>query len=155
MPRPPGVQITRNRRADDSVTFSLRVRVSGTDETVPLGNSAEGWDEERAERARRQLLAKIELGLWSPGSVATGARSEEEVTFAQLATDWLADRERNPAIRSRTIEDDRWCLTRYLIPFFGQLRPSQISPLTLKRYRRRIRDDNEHISRARSWETAS
>ena len=41
MPRPPSVQITRNRRADDSVTFSLRVRVSGTDETVPLGNSAE------------------------------------------------------------------------------------------------------------------
>ncbi len=126
--------------------------MAGNDETVPLGNSTEGWDEERAERARRQLLAKIELGLWTPGSVSTSDRSEEELTFAELATDWLADRERNPAIRSRTIEDDSWRLSRYLIPFFGPLRPSQITPLTLKRYRRRIHDENEHILAARKAE---
>src|SRR5205807_7510398 len=108
--RPASVQITRNARADDSVTYSLRVRVSGGDETVPLGNTSEGWDEARAERARRQLLAKVELGLWAPGSPNAGATSEPEPTFAELATEWLADRERNPGIRSRTTADDRWRL---------------------------------------------
>jgi integrase len=131
------------------VTFSLRVRASDNDKTVPLGNSSEGWDEARAERARRQLLAKIELGLWTPGSAGATARSDEEPTFAELATDWLVDRERNPAIRSRTTDDDRWRLTRYLIPFFGSLRPSQITPLMVKQYRRRVHEENEHIVAAR------
>ncbi len=149
MPRRPGVQLRRRPRGDGTTTYALRVRVGGGDETVPLGNTSEGWDEARAERARQQLLAKIELGLWRPGEGATGASDEREPSFAELATDWLADRERNPAIRARTTEDDRWRLTRYLIPFFGEMRPSQISALTLKQYRRRLQQDNEHIRASR------
>lgn len=57
MPRRPGVQITRNRRNDGSTTYALRVRVSGSDERVSLGNTNEGWDEARAERARGQERA--------------------------------------------------------------------------------------------------
>jgi integrase len=148
MPRRTSVQITRNRRHDQSITYALRVRGSGGDDTVPLGNSSDGWDEARADEARRQLLAKIELGLWTPGTVATHAGSDEEPTFAELATDWLADRQRNPGIRPRTTENDRWLLTRYLIPFFGDLRPSRITASTLKRYRRQIHEENHHISAA-------
>src|SRR5579872_1082723 len=148
MGRPATVQITRHWRADSSVTYSLRVRVAGGDETVPLGNTGEGWDETRAERARRQLLAKVELGLWTPGSQASPT-SDGEPTFAELATDWLADRERNPAIRASTTADDRWRLTRYLVPFFGKLRPSQISPLTVRQYRRHIHKENEYIAASR------
>jgi integrase len=149
MPRRPGVQLRRRPREDGTITYSLRVRVGGGDEAVPLGNSGEGWDEARAERAREQLLAKIELGLWRPGQAATGTSPEGEPRFAELATDWLADRERNPVIRPRTTENDRWRLTRYLIPFFGEMRPSQITALALKQYRRRLHVDNEHIRVAR------
>jgi integrase len=125
------------------------VRIGGADEAIPLGNTADGWDEARTERARQQTLAKIELGLWSPSSSGTATAHGEEPTFAELATDWLADRELNPAISSRTTEDDRWRLTRYLIPFFGELRPSQITPLTIKQYRRHIHEDNQQIRAAR------
>lgn len=149
MPRRPGVQIRRQPRADGTITYALRVRVGGADEAVPLGNTSEGWDEARAERARQQLLAKIELGLWRPGEAVSGASPEREQNFAELATDWLADRERNPAIRARTTENDRWRLTRYLIPFFGELRPSQITALTLKHYRRRLHQENEQIRASR------
>jgi hypothetical protein len=55
MPRRPAAQIVRDRRVDGSVTYGLRVRASGHDSRVPLGNSAEGWDEVRADRARREL----------------------------------------------------------------------------------------------------
>jgi hypothetical protein len=104
--RRPGVQITRNSRADGSTTFSLRVRIAGVDERVSLGNTSEGWDEARAERARQQLLAKIELGLWTPASAsAGGGAGDEEPTFHELATDWYYDRERNPAIRASTLKD--------------------------------------------------
>jgi integrase len=150
MARPVSVQITRHWRVDGSTTFALRARISGRDETVPLGNTKEGWDENRAERARRQLLAKLELGLWSPGTSAARAGSDEEPTFAELATDWLADRKLNPAIRPATTADDRWRLTRYLIPFFGELRPSQITPLKVKQYRRGIHEENEQIRVARA-----
>ena len=149
MARPPGVQIRRRPRADGTVTYSLRVRVGGGDEAVPLGNTSDGWDEARADRARQQLLAKIELGLWQPGAMPNGAASDRESTFAELATDWLLDRQRNPAIRERTTENDRWRLTRYLIPFFGHMLPSQITPLTVKQYRRHIHGDNEQIRVAR------
>ena len=58
------MQITRNPRTDGSVTFALRVRAGGAaDEVVSLGNSEDGWDEIRVDTARRQLLAKIELGI--------------------------------------------------------------------------------------------
>jgi integrase len=147
MPRPAGVQITRDRRKDGSTTFSLRVRVGGADERIPLGNSNEGWDEIRVETARKQLLAKIELGLWTSGPSDSTA-SEQEPTFRELATDWLQDRRRNPAIRPKTIELNESQLTRYLLPFFGDLRPSQITPQKIKEYRRRIHEDNTHIRAA-------
>ncbi len=103
MPRPARVQITRDVRSDGSVTFGLRIRIAGADERVSLGNQQDGWDEARAERARRQQLAKIELGLWTPRP-ADRPSGEDEPTFRELATDWLDARRRNPAIRPRTIE---------------------------------------------------
>jgi hypothetical protein len=136
MPRPPGVQITRDRRKDGSITFSLRVRISGADTRLPLGNTNEGWDEIRADTARKQLLAKIELGQWTPSTAATSGTYNEEPTFRELATDWLEARKRNPAIRPRTIQFNETQLKRYLAPFFGELLPSQITLATIKRYRR-------------------
>jgi integrase len=124
------------------------VRVSGSDERVPLGNTGEGWDEARAERARQQLLAKIELGLWSPQSVGAGIDYDDEPTFRELATDWFEARQANPALRPTTIAADRWALTRYVLPFLGELLPSQITPLTIKRYRRHIHEENVHIRAA-------
>jgi integrase len=149
MPRPTSVQITRNPRKDGSITFGLRVRASGADERVPLGNTTDGWDELRVETARRQLLAKIELGLWTPGQHHTGVREDEnEPSLRELATDWLEDRERNPAIGESTIKHNEWQLTRYLLPFFGDLRPSEITKRKIKQYRSRIRLENEQIRNA-------
>jgi hypothetical protein len=148
MPRPTAVQITRDSRKDGSVTFGLRVRAGGRDERVPLGNSHDGWDEIRVETARKQLLAKIELGLWTPGTGDPATDTDEEPTFRELATDWLDDRKRNPAIRPRTIELNESQLTRYLLPFFGDLLASRITSQKIKEYRRRIHEENAQIRAA-------
>lgn len=148
MPRRPSIQITRDARTDGSVTFGLRVRVGGADERVPLGNTNEGWDETRVETARRQLLAKIELGLWTPRRNAAEHDYEQEPTFRELATDWLEARKQNPAIQPRTTELNESQLRRYLTPFFGELLPSQITPEKVKQYRRRIHTENMHIRAA-------
>jgi Phage integrase, N-terminal SAM-like domain len=148
VPRRPGVQIIRSSRKDASITFGLRVRAAGADEVVPLGNSNDGWDEARVEVARRQLLAKLELGLWTPGRGHPASDSDEEPTFRELATQWLEDRRRNPAIRPATIELNQTQLTRYLLPFFGDLLPSQITPQQIKQYRRGIHEENEQIRAA-------
>ncbi len=134
-------------RRDGSTTFSLRVRVAGADDRVPLGNTIDRWDEARAERAREQLLTKIELGLWSPRS-ATGAVDDDEPLFGELASEWSEARRVNPAIRPATLTGDRWALARYLIPFFGDLLPSEITPLIVKRYRRHIHEENIEIRAA-------
>jgi len=148
MGRPARVSITRDRRTDGSTTFGLRVRVGGIDDRVPLGNTNEGWDEARVETARRQLLAKIELGLWSPRVDAVSHDYDEEPTFRELATDWLEARKQNPAIRPRTTELNESQLRRYLAPFFGELLPSQITPEKLKQYRRHIHAENAQIRAA-------
>ncbi len=145
MPRPTSVQIIRNTRKDGSTTFGLRVRTGGDDEVVSLGNSGEGRDEVRVDGARKQLLAKIELGLWMPGAASGQGDPDEEPTFRELATDWLQDRKRNPAIRPRTTELNESQLTRYLVPFFGELLPSQITSQQIKQYRRQLHDDNAQI----------
>jgi integrase len=147
--RPASVQIMRRARKDGTTTFSLRVRVAGADETVPLGNTGGGWDEVRVDAARRQLLAKIELGQWTPSAKQTTARrAADEPTFHELATDWLASRTRNPAIQPRTTELNKWQLARYLIPHFGDLRPSDITVGTIRGYRERIHKENEQIRTA-------
>ncbi|MGH2869491.1 MAG: hypothetical protein ACRDNK_18250, partial [Solirubrobacteraceae bacterium] len=148
MPRPAGVQITRDRRKDGSTTFALRVRTGGADERVPLGNTGDGWDEIRADTARKQLLAKIELGLWSSTPEPGTSNKGDEPTFRELATDWLLARKRNPAIRPRTIELNESQLKRYLAPFFGELLPSQIDASKIKEYRERIHQENAHIRAA-------
>jgi integrase len=149
MARRPGVQILRNPRIDGTTTFALRVRVGGADDILQLGNSADGWDESRVERARAQLLAKIELGLWKPGSTRLPVDGRDnEPTFRELATDWFMDRRGNPAVRPRTVENDHWKLTRFLLPFFGELRPSQITAQTVKKYRRHLHQQNAQIRAA-------
>ncbi len=148
MARPTSIQIIRRGRADGSVTFALRARSGGADARVPLGNSSEGWDEARVETARKQLLAKIELGLWTPPPRGAARTGTEEPTFRELATDWLQERRHNPAIRPRTIEHNVWQLRRYLAPFFGELKPSQISRERVKEYRQRIHAENEQIRAA-------
>jgi integrase len=149
MARPARVQITRDQRKDRSTTFGLRVRIGGADERVALGNTLEGWDEVRAETARRQLLAKIELGQWAPRPAnAPATHGDEEPTFRELATDWLRARELNPGIAKRTTELNESQLKRYLAPFFGELRPSQITAGKLKEYRDGIHADNQQIRAA-------
>ena len=95
----------------------------------------------------KQLLAKIELGLWSPRPAERGT-FDEEPTFRELATDWLEERRRNPAIRPRTIELNECSSRRYLAPFFGELLPSQITRSKIKEYRQRIHLENEQIREA-------
>lgn len=87
MPRPPGVELRRRARTDGTITYWLRVRVGGADESILLGNTADGWDEARADRARRRLLSKIELGLWRPGETGTDPSAEREPIFPELATE--------------------------------------------------------------------
>jgi hypothetical protein len=126
----------------------MRVRANGADERVSLGNEKEGWDEVRVEAARKQLLAKIELGLWTPQPESPTGPFDEEPTFRELATDWLNERRRNPAIRPRTIELNEMQLRRYLAPFFGELLPSQITRAKIKQYRKKIHIENEQIRTA-------
>ena len=75
-------------RIDGFTRYALRVRIGGGDDIVQLGNSCEGWDESRVDRAHAQLLlAKIELGLWTPGGSTDAPDGDAEPTFRELATE--------------------------------------------------------------------
>lgn len=86
--------------------------------------------------------------VWTPQPQNAFEDKTEECSFRELATEWFEDREHNPAIGPATIKNDLWALSRYLAPFFGDMLPSQITPQTVKAYRRRIHDENAAIRAA-------
>ncbi|MGH2866322.1 MAG: tyrosine-type recombinase/integrase, partial [Solirubrobacteraceae bacterium] len=88
------------------------------------------------------------LGLWTPERRDRAGSNDEEPTFRELATDWLRARELNPAIRQRTTELNESQLKRYLLPFFGELLPTQITKDKVKNYRDRIHRENGEIRKA-------
>jgi len=70
---------------------------------------------------------------WPRSSSASGSRAPAEPrsslarsqASASSPPDWLEARKLNPAIKANTIAYNETQLTRYLAPFFGELRPSE------------------------------
>jgi integrase len=147
MPRPPGVQITRDRRKDGSITFGLRVRIRGADERVRSATPATAGTRS-APRQPASNYSSRRNSANGPREPTPAIIATTTPTFRELATDWLELRRRNPAIRGGTIQNNEWQLKRYLAPFFGELRPSQITTTKIKEYRQRIHAENEQIRSA-------
>lgn len=126
-----GVIVRETRRGR---VFALRFRANGERQYETLGSVAEGWTEARAEQELEDRLAAIRLGVWKPQRRAapTVEVVKDEPTFHRLSSDWVARRRHE--VDSRSVEFWEWALSLHLLPFFKDLRPSQISAATVQQF---------------------
>lgn len=129
-----GVVIDTRRK---SPVFALRFRAHGRRQYITLGSAEEGWSRERAEQALRHTLADVERGIWEPPDRTPAATpavepEEQDPTFLQFAFEWYHDNK--GGWRERTRVDYQWQLSHHLLPYFGKLRLSEITPREIDRY---------------------
>lgn len=133
MARPPTGQVIV-RRGKRGLTFALRFRAYGKREYVTLGSAADGWTLQRAELELENVLADVRRGIWRPPTVTAPEAPEEEPTFHQFASEWLADR-LVEGLADKTIADLRWSLELHLLSHFATFRLSEITPREVDRYK--------------------
>jgi integrase len=119
------------------IVYALRLRIDGRRPRVTLGTAREGWTREAAEERLRDTLGALRAGvalevLFPPDDPAPGATSVEP-TLGEIMDDYVADR--RGSVSDRTVEADGWAIG-HLRPFWGDRRPSQVTPQLVDRFRR-------------------
>jgi integrase len=119
------------------IVYALRLRIDGRRPRVTLGTAREGWTRGAAEEKLRDTLGALRAGvpldvLFPLDDAAPGAATAEP-TLAEVMDDYLADR--RGSVSDRTLESDRWAIA-HLRPFWGDRRPSEVTPQLVDRFRR-------------------
>jgi hypothetical protein len=120
------------------IVYALRLRIDGRRPRVTLGTAREGWTREAAEEKLRDTLGALRAGvpldiLFPPDDTAPGAATAEP-TLGEVMDDYLADR--RGSVSDRTLESDRWAIA-HLRLFWGNRRPSEVTPQLVDRFRRK------------------
>lgn len=122
-----GVRVSETK---DGPRFAIRYRAGGRRwyETLDDVSSAE-----EAEDELRARLRDIRRGVWRPPGAETRVEVRaDEPTFHVLASEYVERRRRE--VDERTAEQWRWALSLHLLPWFADLRPSEIGVADVKRY---------------------
>jgi hypothetical protein len=125
------------RSRGGEIFYTLRLRIEGQRRRVTLGTAREGWTREAAEEKLRDTLGALRAGvalevLFPPPEAAPQAATAEP-TLGEVMDDYLADR--RGSVSDRTLEADGWAIG-HLRPFWGDLRPSEVTPQLVDRFRR-------------------
>lgn len=130
MSRPATGQVVE-RQGQQGTRFALRFRAYGKRRYTTLDVDTR----EAAEQQLRYVLSDVARGIWkAPKPEPIAAEPEEEPTFNEFASEWLASREQE-GLGARTIEDYRWALVNHLIPYFHGHRLSEITIREVDRYK--------------------
>jgi len=133
MARPASGQVIERVRGTDTV-FALRFRAEGRRHYLTLGRRSDGWSRRRAEEELANLLADVRRGIWrAPVSKPPPEPVTTRPTFHEFASQWYAKRELE-GLRPRTLEYDRWALTRHLLPHFAGHYLTQVTAEEVDRY---------------------
>src|SRR5436305_4851674 len=132
MPRRATGQVMKRTRTDSTV-YALRFNGRGRRQYITLGSSKDGWTQAKAQTALQDELAKVQLGTWTPPEPEPAPTVEQDPTFHEFSSDWLAAHERE--WRPKTRSDYEWKLSYHLLPSFKRHRLSQITIAEVDRYR--------------------
>src|SRR5229473_3231675 len=103
------------REGKNGRTYALRFHAYGKRRFITTAASSRV----EAEIELSHVLADVRRGIWQPQQPPLNpTRIEDEPTFHEFASQWVADREAEGRA-ARTIEDYKWALTLHLLPFFA------------------------------------
>jgi integrase len=127
MARPAKGSIQEHRTKGGAITRTLRFRVNGQAQRVPLGVVSLA----DAEDALRHTMADVERGTWRPPQPSPPSPGAVP-TFHDYADDWWELRK--PDLAENTRLDYQWRLEVHLIDYFGAVLLTDITPAVVKRY---------------------
>src|SRR4051794_6268131 len=131
MARPATGQVVE-RAGTRGRTFAIRfTTAAGERRQVRLGREADGWTRRRAEEELQAGVADLRRG--RPNEHAEPPEQRPDPLFAAFAFEWF-ERVRGE-LRPNTVLDYEWQLTRHLLPWFGRMPLSAITPQEVDRYR--------------------
>lgn len=116
-----------------SPVYAIRFNAQGRRQYVTLGSTRDGWTQAKAQDELERALAAVRLGTWTPPEPEPALAVEQDPTFHEFSSDWLAAHERE--WRPKTHSDYEWKLSHHLLPFFKRHRLSQITIAEVDRYR--------------------
>jgi integrase len=108
-------------RLPNGGTLRGKTYAAGTSLEIKVGNFA-SWDWERLNAKHAELQGKADRG--------EALEDAPDVTFVQVAEDWLARVEK----RARAFETERIAAKKYLIPSFGKTGLKQLSTSDVNRW---------------------
>jgi integrase len=129
MARPPNGSVVEREGVRGRV-YALRFRAYGRREYVTTDCRTRA----DAEVELRHTLADVERGIWKPSRREVVEARQEEQTFHEFASAWLAARKQE-GLRPRTIEDYEWALTHHLLPWFADFRLNEITKRDVDEYK--------------------
>ena len=146
MPRKPKGEIFE-RVGNRGTSFQIRFHAYGKRRYATVGNSADGYTREEAERELAFVLEQVRRGIWRPPDTPSRPEiPEPEPTFHEFASDWF-NRHRGEWAE-RTVEQYEGDLRLHLLPFFARHRLSQISVEEIDRYKSaKLRERTERLVR--------
>jgi hypothetical protein len=119
------------------IVYSLRLRIDGRRPRVTLGTAREGWTREAAEEKLRDTLGALRSGValdvLFPPDEPEPSTAADEPTLGEVMDCYLADR--RGAVSARTLDADKWAI-EHLRAFFGDRRPSDVTPQLVDLFRR-------------------
>src|SRR3954447_7649595 len=128
----PAIGQVLERRGKRGTTFAVRFTLpNGERHQRRLGKDTDGWTRRRADEELQALLADVRRG--RPNEIAAPAPVKPDPLFAEFAYEWFEGL--RPELRPNTVLDYEWQLGPPLLPFFGRLPLSAISPREVDRYR--------------------
>ena len=117
-------------------SWALRIPAYGERYFVTLGTGEEGWSWKKADEERQNVMADVRRGTWVPPETDTQAAEPdglEDPLYHDWAEQWFEDGK--AAWDPKTIRDNKWALECHLLPFFADLRLSEITIEKVDEYR--------------------
>src|SRR3954452_17466976 len=111
--------IVAHLRKDGLTSYWLRFRAYGERHRIVLGTDEDGWTRKRAEAELRNVLARVDAGIWRPPE----KRSEPDGSplaprFHAFASEWFDARLPELAPKTQIDYYYRWRLSNHVLPFF-------------------------------------
>lgn len=121
------------REGKKGTAYMLRFTALGKRRHLTVGNSAEGFTREDAERELAYVMEQVRRGVWRPGAVdPTPTEDVGGLTFHEFASAWFHRHEGD--WRERTVEQYEQDLKLHLLPHFARHRLDQITAEEIDRY---------------------
>ncbi|MGH2939576.1 MAG: tyrosine-type recombinase/integrase [Solirubrobacterales bacterium] len=134
MPRPATGTIVEPKSPGES--WALRIPAYGDRHYVTLGTTDQGWNWKKADEERANIMADVRRGIWVPPEAEAPAPEPdglEDPTYHEWAETWFEDEE--PGLKPLSARDYKWALELHLLPYFGQMRLSDITIEKVDEYR--------------------